>query len=1105
MPAPTPLQATLDRMQAIRELDAATPDALQGFLADLAESGALAAATGFPGILDLSLVLQQLLADCLAHQAPMDALDLSVLAGWTEILQQHLQHPESAQYKDQLLEIVRYPAWGGALPEDDAALLRAQLDIRAGAAEVPRSAELEWKAEPVVTTAPPGAGTGAEAGDRVPDELRDLVAIMVTELAGIRKSLAGTVQELERAEPDADSCRRALHELARGLQFYGEAVVSIEFHGLAGTIHAAAENLALAVAANTPGAQLAVCGMLREWSDAVLGYLRAPLEPGGAAILLDLMSDSRWPAPLGQPDADALRARFGAMPAVAPATSAGPAPKPVATAADVSIALPKDVDNDLLDALLQELPGQTEALTVALQRLAAGGDTDDLLLAKRMAHTLKGAGNTVGIRGIATLTHHLEDILLTLHKLHAMPPAPVTQTLMSAADCLSAMSESLLGRGEPPADALNVLQGILDMAGHLQAGGIEPWVATETNTPAPPARTVAAEPATAPESDADTVPMLRIPADLMDQLLRMSAETQIMYAQLQNFIQQTSVQVKEVRGHFEQLRGLGGKMEELADVKDLSQAGQPARTDGYDALEMDQYSELHSYSRRIAEITVDANEANKDIAGGLAKLKEVIATQARLNHETQNLMLKTRMLPANAQLQRWQRCVRQAARLTGKQASLRVLGGETLIDGTILNGLLDPLMHLLRNAVDHGIEPADERSALGKPAAGTIELEFSRVGTYIHVECRDDGRGLNLEAIRAQAVAKGMLAPDQQISDEELQQFVLQPDFSTKQEVSQVSGRGIGMDAVYSSIVGQSGTLSLRSVAGKGCTVQIRLPQDMLSIFGLLVRAGPRLVVLASRGIAHVVHHELYQVRGEGDELHVRMQDTELQAVALERLLGLDLERRQGERRPRTAIIFNTEGGQRAVLVERIMASQLFAVKGLGDFIPKLPGIVGATLLGDGTVAPVLDVTDLLRLPIQASPPPEARNAGRESVTAPTALVVDDSLSARRSLAQFMHDVGYQVRQARDGSEALEIIQARCPDILLSDLEMPRMNGLELAGRLRADPRTARLPIILITSRATPRHQQEALTAGVDAYVTKPFSEERLLAEIQRLLGTTAT
>ena len=1103
MPAPSPLHAALNRMQAIRVADAAANAALQNFLADLEETGALAAVDGFPGILDLSLVLRQMLADCLANNAPMDALDLSVLAGWPETLLQYLGHPDSAEHKDQLLEIARYPAWGAALGEDDAALLRAQLDIEASAAEPRRSAELEWEEEAAPPAAAVVATTGAGDGDNVPADLRELVAIMVAELSGIRQSLAGVVQQLSHPDRDPDACERALHELGRGLQFYAEAVVSIEFHGLAGTIQSASENLAQAIAAKEPGAQLAVCALLQEWSEAVLHYLRAPMQPDRATSLLGLMSDSRWPAPIGRAKTDALLARFGAAPVMTPETGR-PKTRAAATAGDVSIALPKDVDQDLLEALLQELPAQTEALTVALQRLAGGGDSDDLLLAKRMAHTLKGAGNTVGIRGIATLTHHLEDILLTLHKQHVMPPAPVTQTLMSAADCLSAMSESLLGRGEPPEDALLVLQDILNMAGLLEAGGIERWSAGQSDAqPAPAAAT--AEPAVAPEAEADAVPMLRIPAHLMDQLLRMSAETQIMYGQLQNFIQQTSLQVKEVRGHFEQLRGLGGKMEELADVKDLNQAGNAARDDGYDSLEMDQYSELHSYSRRIAEITVDANEANKDIAGGLAKLKEVIATQARLNNETQSLMLKTRMLPANTNLQRWQRCVRQAARLTGKQVSLRVLGGDTLIDGTILNGLLDPLMHLLRNAVDHGIESAAVRSDCGKPAAGTIELEFSRVGSYIHVECRDDGRGLNLEAIRAQAVSKGMLAADQDISDEELQQFVLQPDFSTKQEVSQVSGRGIGMDAVYSSIVEQSGTLSLKSVAGRGCTVQIRLPQDMLSIFGLLVRAGPRLVVLASRGIAQVVHHELYQVRGEGGELQFQMQETQLQAVALERLLGLDLERRQGGRHPRTAIIFNTEGGPRAVLVERILASQLFAVKGLGDFVPKLPGIVGATLLGDGTVAPVLDVTDLLRLPIQVAPPPESGNIPRKSVTAPTALVVDDSLSARRSLAQFMHDVGYQVRQARDGSEALEIIHARCPDILLSDLEMPRMNGLELAGHVRADPRTARLPIILITSRATPRHQQEAMSAGVDAYLTKPFSEERLLAEIQRLLAAAAT
>jgi chemosensory pili system protein ChpA (sensor histidine kinase/response regulator) len=599
--------------------------------------------------------------------------------------------------------------------------------------------------------------------------------------------------------------------------------------------------------------------------------------------------------------------------------------------------------------------------------------------------------------------------------------------------------------------------------------------------------------------------MLRVPAEMIDQLLRLSAENQIMFGQLRNFIDDAFQQLKEVRAHFEELRGLGGRMEELADVKDLGRTGAPARGDGYDALEMDQYTELHSHSRRMAEITVDAGEASRTIAAGLNHLKEVIDAQSRLSLEAQNLMLQTRMLPAATHLQRWQRCVRQAARLTGKQVGLRLVGGETLVDGTLLNGLLDPLMHLLRNAVDHGIEPAAERAALGKSPEGMIELEFGREGPYINVTCRDDGRGMNLDAIRRQAIARGMLAADRVASEEELHQFVLQPGFSTKQEVSQVSGRGIGMDAVCTSITAQSGSLSLRSEAGRGCTIRIRLPQDLLSIFGLLVRSGRRLVVLATRGVTQVVHPSGYELSGEGPDLRVRMHDQELEAVPLERLMRGADNRRQGERRPRTAILYRTDAGQRAVLVERILASQQFAVKGLGEYIPKLAGIAGATLLGDGTVAPVLDIADLLRQPLQAPVPEETRAAATAAVAPPTALVVDDSMSARRSLAQFMQDAGYQVRQARDGGEALEIIQARCPDILLSDLEMPRINGLELAGRVRADPRTAHVPIILITSRAMSRHQQEARSAGVNAYLTKPFSEEQLLAEIKRLRARGST
>jgi CheY-like chemotaxis protein len=285
--------------------------------------------------------------------------------------------------------------------------------------------------------------------------------------------------------------------------------------------------------------------------------------------------------------------------------------------------------------------------------------------------------------------------------------------------------------------------------------------------------------------------------------------------------------------------------------------------------------------------------------------------------------------------------------------------------------------------------------------------------------------------------------------------------------------------------------------------MRIRLPQNTLSLFALLVRVGPRLLVLANRDIIRIVHHENGKLTKSDKEWSFRVDGKKYTAMPIENLLNIYFERRTEERLSRTAILYATESGTVAVMVEKILGSGDFVVKGLGEYVPGIPGVLGATLLGDGTVAPVLDIAELIRHPQFLS-----ANAGRytrkkiATVKLPAALVVDDSLSARRSLVQFMKDAGFDVRQARDGMEAMDIIMAHKPDLLLSDLEMPRMNGLELTSHVRANPNTADIPIIMITSRAAAKHREEAIANGVNVYLTKPFAEDDLLEKIHNLVRT---
>jgi chemosensory pili system protein ChpA (sensor histidine kinase/response regulator) len=407
-------------------------------------------------------------------------------------------------------------------------------------------------------------------------------------------------------------------------------------------------------------------------------------------------------------------------------------------------------------------------------------------------------------------------------------------------------------------------------------------------------------------------------------------------------------------------------------------------------------------------------------------------------------------------------------------------------------------MHLLRNAVDHGIESEDVRLQAGKDVTGEIRLQFHREGNHIVVRCQDDGGGLDLQAIRDAAKARNILADNEQLSEEELAQLVLRPNFSTRTEATQLSGRGIGLDAVNMQVVSLGGSLRLQSEPDKGCQIIMRLPLTLISTHALLVRVTSHMMAVATRGVEQILHPDAGETSHFGDQTTYRMVDAVYPCTSLAHLLGLPGERRTTDRERCPALLVQGDSGLNVVLVDGVADSRELVIKSMGRYLPKIRGIAGATILGDGSVTPVLDIPELLRDPSRrgAQRPKKPGDITGIDVAMPYALVVDDSLSARRSLAQFMSDSGFQVRTARDGVEAVKIMQARQPDLLLVDLEMPRMNGLELTHHIRANDETRNVPVIMITSRSTEKHRKQAEAAGVTQYLTKPYAEDELMEHI---------
>ena len=952
----------------------------------------------------------------------------------------------------------------------------------------------------------------------IPPAVLELLDTFINELPQVSIAFDQLVGLARAPELEPDVFANALDNAADMLSRLSGTAESLGLIGLGRVC----EHLRANLGGSPEGTRGAVAGAANTWCTLVptiREYLKSPYEISRAGALTTLLTDPKLAVPLDTAAAEELTHSL-THPEFAALDLEVPARAQTATAEDVSLELPEDANPELVDALLHELPQQTEELSAAVQRLLNGGSLEDVTVAQRIAHTIKGAGNTVGVRGLAELTHQLEDILLGLAKHETLPTTELAQTLITASDCLQGMAEALQGSAPAPTDSIAVLQEVLDWANRMDREGPPAAQSHASRTPAilaTPDRTdagdVGGSPSSAdgpeaaaqtsmPERDPSSV-MLRIPSHLIDDLLRFVGEAMIQNSQLHERVRSTRHEARMMLRQFDLLQQIGSELEELIDLRDLTPDRQRQTNHrAFDVLELDQYNELHTHSRRLIEAAVDAREIGRSVIDNLGHLNDMLVTQERLNRDTQDGVLRTRMVPVKTVFPRFERSVRQTCRLTGKQVDLQLSGGETQMDSDVLGRIVDPVMHVLRNAVDHGIESALERETAGKPTTGSIALEFLRDGNSILVRCRDDGAGLDLAAIRAVAERHGLVAPGSEVTDEVLKQFILLPNFTTRDRATQTSGRGIGLEAVQSSVAALGGSLTLNSSEGRGCVIEIRLPVSLLSSNALLVRTAGQTVAVTSRGIEQIRHIQDGELRHFGGELVFQTGDLVIPAQPLDVVLDPASAASESLDEYRSVLLVRSERGLHAILVRSVSASRDVVVKTLGRYIPRMRGIVGATILGDGSVTPVIDLAEMSRAPatMAADGTRTMSHSSLERARSRRALVVDDSLSARRAMAQVLSDSGFEVSTARDGMEAVEELEKTRPDILFVDLEMPRMNGIELTSHVRSRADTAHVPIVMITSRSTEKHRAQARTAGVNAYLTKPFDADDLLEQAERLM-----
>jgi len=532
--------------------------------------------------------------------------------------------------------------------------------------------------------------------------------------------------------------------------------------------------------------------------------------------------------------------------------------------------------------------------------------------------------------------------------------------------------------------------------------------------------------------------------------------------------------------------------------------------DGFDPLEFDRFTRFQEVTRFLAESVNDISTVQHILLARLGEADAALIQQTRLNRELQQGLLRVRMVPLNSVSERLYRTVRQTARDVDKRAQLDIQGGELEIDRSVLEKVTAPLEHLLRNALAHGIELPEERLAAGKTEFGEIVLTARQSGNEMMLTVKDDGAGLNYARIREKAEANGLLLPGTEPTETLLAQMIFAAGFSTAETVSQVSGRGVGMDVVKSEISALGGRIDINSVPGSGTSFHIYLPLTLAMTQAVMVQAAKHDYALPTPLVQQVlelkpVELERAMVAGE-----VEWRGTRYPFSYLPHLLG-DTEAVHEVQRYNPVVLLKSGTSQAAVLVDLIEGTREIVVKNIGPQMARITGVVGATVRGDGRVILILNPVPLAlrwasqpRSALERTAPAEALELSA-ALQPPMVLVVDDSLTVRKITTRLLTREGFRVDSAKDGVDALEKMHDLVPDVVLLDVEMPRMDGFELARVMRSDTRLKSVPIIMITSRTADKHRNHAMEIGVNVYLGKPYQEQQLLDAIAEQLGQEAS
>jgi chemosensory pili system protein ChpA (sensor histidine kinase/response regulator) len=817
-----------------------------------------------------------------------------------------------------------------------------------------------------------------------------------------------------------------------------------------------------------------------------------------------------------------------------------------------ALPLDEEVPDEILEFFQPEAEEHLQVVSDCLISLEGNNNPEEINKLFRAIHTVKGSAAQVGLRRLGAIAHRVEDLIGRLRDGEIEPSPAVVDLCLESVDVLK---KTLHRQWTDEADMRTGVDSLLGRIAEFaplepeEAGmsaespnAAEAQHAKEIEATGASVKKASKQPAGGPS----TVKSVRIALARLDRMMNTVGELVINRTRMVGRVAELEKLVDTLSFSKERLQGKVSEFQEKYEFNRISNsrgaqapwnpeptpqmltsaaAGDKSFWSDFSELEMDRYDDFNILSRSMAEISADVNEVLSQLEGFIGRVEGDIDEFTKLAHHLQDEITAARMVPIGTLYSRLSRAVRDAATSTGKHVELDLSGSETELDNNIIQQISDPLVHLVRNSVAHGIEQSAERTAAGKPAAGNIMLRAYHRGNHIYIEVEDDGGGINYDRVKQSAIERGLVSEEtaDRLTERDLREMLFHPGFSTAPVKTELAGRGVGLDVVRANLNALNGEIDIQSTNGKGTKFTLKVPLTLIISPALFVRCGTTNFALPLAVVEEIRRLRADEIEDVGGKLLTKVRDVVTEVVRLDTYLGLSpLEPINGYFR---MVVANAGNRKIGLVVEEVVGKDEIVIKNLGEYLRRVKLFPGTTIAPDGSLILLIDLNRMV-----ATEPGEHRqiqaSASAARIFAPGSaaiasgsipseaidrvaqerviVVADDSISVRKFVGRMLEKNGYRVKLAADGLEAAELVTQHGCHLVITDLEMPRMTGYELMVQLRQSPSTRRIPVMVVTSRAGAKHRDRAMKEGATAFLTKPVQEDQLIAAVEQLIGTEA-